>query len=138
MAEFLNPTCPVCLRSHPVSVWERVLNSEVDHLGIVQRSGGRGQFEVVGRVYQPEQLDWVKLDGFDISIRRESAPFGLLKSCFIRALSRWVDRGWLTDKDLRELGLERPYRGLESLISVSRTVVAGKRDVKTTNVDFEL
>ena len=137
MNEFLNITCPVCLKSHPTSVWERIMNSEVDHLSIIQRSGGRGQFEMVGRVYQPEELNWIKLDGFNLSVRREPLPFELLKSCFNRALSRWVSRGWLSDEDFKHMGLQRLHKGLESLISISKSVVIGKREVKTNQMDFE-
>jgi len=137
MAEFLNPTCPVCLRSHPISVWERIVNSETDYLGIVQRSGGRGQFEVVGQVYQPEQLDWVKLDGFDISVKREPAPFEVVRGCFMRALSRRVDRGWLTDAELRTIGLIR--LGWESLgIRRTMSVISQERVVTTKTKVFQL
>ena len=133
MGEFLNISCPVCHRVYPVSTWAKIAVSEAAHLGVIQRSEGRGAIFEVGKVFDPEGLDWIKLDGFRVSIRREPSPFELVKGSFLRALSRWISRGWLTDADLITLGLAKltwdslAIRRSVSSIREERVVVTKRR-----------
>lgn len=132
MGEFLSPSCPVCHRIYPISVWGKIAASNADYLGILQRSRGRGQIEVIGRMYDPRDLDWVSVEGFGVSMKRQPAPFELVKACLMRSLGRWADRGWLTSADLSTVGLTRfsweslGVRQTVSQISVDRVVTTRK------------
>lgn len=137
MGEFLNISCPVCHRVYPFSTWAKIALSDATHLGIIQRSEGRGAIFEVGRVFDPQGLDWIKLDSFGVSVRREPSPFELVKGCLLRALSRWISQGWLTEADLMALGLVKlTWASLGIRRSVSS--ISQERLVVTKRKAFEL
>lgn len=135
MAEFINVRCPVCLRAWPPTTWERTAGSEIKDLGVVQVSLGRGLFKEVGRLHTREDLEWVSLEGFGLSVKREPDPFYLVKRCLLRALTRW--RGWFSQEELESVGLVRERIGGLTLPTRERSVKVW-REVNRHSTKFEL
>ena len=137
MSEVLNIRCPVCGRLAPISAWEKIAASDSDYLGLLQRFGGRGKIETLKKIARPDELDWIDIDGFGLQVQREPAPFELLKGKLLSVLSGWLDRSWISDRELAGLGLKRLSINLGDLVSVSRTAITKPREVITKTAEFE-
>ena len=93
-----NIRCSTCLKVWPESAWQKIFQSDIDDLGIIQKSYGRGRIEEVRCLQTPDELKWLPMDRFDAHL--EWKAFDLVKGSLLRALHRW--RPWLFGQELQD------------------------------------
>jgi len=104
--EYRQALCPVCGTAHGTEVtervpgkhyialerrnyWERTKDFKADKpFGVIQETLGRGSFRALG-YFSPEE----DVDGF----------FPLVKARLLAATKEWLDKGWITTTEIKEI-----------------------------------
>ncbi|MBA7643808.1 hypothetical protein ES703_51541 [subsurface metagenome] len=105
-------------------------------LAKVMTSNGDKAFKTLGMVNDPSELalDFVSPGG-----RKIPGLFDNVKARFKEAISHYVGKGWLTDADLADLGLQKMETKLGSFkFPTTIREHTNKRKVERTRENFEL
>ncbi|MBA7640312.1 hypothetical protein ES703_47977 [subsurface metagenome] len=109
---------------------------ETSPLAKVMTSNGDKAMKTLGVINDPGELE---LEFSSPGGRKIPGLFGNVKARFKEAIANYIGRGWLTDDDLADLGLEKMETKLGSFRFPTRiTEHNNKRKVERTRENFDL